>query len=279
LIEELKHLKFKFFLLFLFFLIFNIAMFLLFEKYDLNNTYFFASVGIIDLFLIINLIRTRKNFNNYLENFFKKIAKKYNAKYFPKKVIDKAYYLLIEDKDYDNYKGWDYTKGENYEFSYVKTSKEIEKKDDDGNVERYEETVFSGTIYVCKFFYNTENRYLLTPNTFHLSDILPIFYDDERIKLDYPKFEQIFDVYGNDQIEGRMIFNHNFMNNLIEIYNNIGSFKMVIQNNICILSFSNISPIPVGIIDFNKENLIKAENFYIYFLELHKYFDDKNLII
>jgi hypothetical protein len=254
-------------------------MFLLFEKYNLNNVYFFASVGIIDLILIINMIIIRKNFDNYLANIFRNIAKKYNAVYFPKRVIDKAYYSLIENTDYDNYDGWDYTKGENYEFSYVKTSKEVKEKDDDGNVTTHEKTVYSGTIYICEFFYNTKNSYLLTPNTFHLSDILPIFYDDERIKLDYPEFEQIFDVYGPDQIEGRIIFNHNFMDNLIEIYSILGPFKMLIQNNLCILSFPNISPIPVGIIDFNKEKLIEAENFYIFFLNLHKYFDDKNLII
>ncbi|GAX87465.1 hypothetical protein LNAT_P0761 [Lebetimonas natsushimae] len=278
-IEELKLLKFRFFLFFSFFIIFNFAMFLIFEKYNLNNIFFFMVIGIIDLFLIINIIIIRKNFDEFLDYIFKNIAKKHKAVYFPKKVIDKAYYSLIENTDYDKYDGWDYTKGENYEFSYVETTKEIEEKDDDGNIKKTEKTVFSGTIYVCKFFYNAKNRYLLTPNTFHLSDILPIFYDDERIKLDYPEFEQIFDVYGPDQIEGRMIFNHNFMDNLIKIYNDIGPFKMFIQNNLCILSFANISPKPVNILDFNKKNLIKAENFYIYFLELHKYFDNKNLII
>jgi hypothetical protein len=276
---ELKALKFRFILLLSLLIIFNIGMFFLFKKYNLDNIYFFLGVLAVDLFLIINIIITRKNFLNKIYNIFKDIAKKYNATYFPENVISESYYLLIEDSDYDYYRGKHYTKGENYEFSYVETSKEVKEKDEDGNITKHEETVYNGTIYKCEFFYKTKNNYLLTPNTFHLNEILPIFYDKERIKLDYPEFEKIFDVYGDDQIEGRMVFNHNFMDNLIKIYNDIGPFKMLIQNNTCILSFKNTSPVPINILTFNKEKLKEAENFYIYFLELHKYFDDKNLIV
>jgi hypothetical protein len=279
LIEKLKELQFRFILLILLFIVFNAGMFLLFQKYNLNNIFLFATVTVADLYLIITLITTRKDFLKKIYIIFSDIAKKYNALFFDDKVIDEGYYLLIENNDYDYYDGKYYTKGKNYKFSYVKTSKEVKEKDEEGNITTHEETVYEGTIYVCSFFHNTKNRYFLKPNTFHLSDILPITYDKNRIKLDYPKFEEIFDVYGNDQIEGRMIFNHNFMNNLIEIYHNVGKFKMIIQNNMCILSFPNISPIPLNILNFDKEKLIEAENFYIFFLNLHKYFDNKKLII
>jgi len=79
---------------------------------------------------------------------------------------------------------------------------------------------------VCKFF----NIYYLESYSFHLSNILPIIFDKTRIKHNYPDYEKIFDAYGSDQIKGRMIFNHNFMNNLIKIYKILGNFKMMIKN-------------------------------------------------
>jgi len=279
LIERLKELKYKYLLLLLFLIIINSGAYLLYKNYNLNNTYFFIILGSIDIILIFQIIYTRKIFMKNIHNIIKEIASKYNSDYFPDKVISEYYYLQIEDDDYDYYEGSDYTKGENFEFSYVKTTKEEEYEDDEGNTYTETKTVYEGTIYWCEFFYKTENIYYLEPSSFHLSDILPIGFDKTRIKLDYPDFEKIFDVYGSDQIEGRMIFNHNFMNNLIKIYKVLGSFKMIIKNDKCILSFENTSPIPVSLITFNKQNLLYAEKIYIFFLEMHKFFDDKKLIV
>jgi len=278
LIEKLRELKNKYLLLLLFFIIINIAAYLLYIKYDFENFFFFI-VGSIDIVLIVMIIYIKRVFILNIQNIIKKIAPKYNAKYFPNKVINEYYYLQIEDDDYDYFSGSDYTIGENFEFSYVKTTKEKEYKDEKGYTYTKKVIVYEGIIYRCKFFYNAKNTYYLKPNSFHLNDFLPIVFDKTRIKLDYPDFEKIFDIYGSDQIEGRMIFNHNFMNNLIEIYRFLGSFKMVIKNDECILSFPYTYLLLDSPITFNKKNLLELKKKYIFFLTMHKFFDDKKLII
>jgi hypothetical protein len=278
--EKLKQYKIFFYIMLVVTIIFNLGMFLIYKKYHLNNSnicFFSWIIGnIIFGFIFFNI---RKNFIEIISNLFKEIARENNVEYFPDKAIDPSYYLQIESGMYDKYSGKDYTKGNNFEFSYVHTTREREKKDENGNIVTTEEDVFEGTIYKSDFFYNSKKRYLVKPNSLHLDDFLAIDTEKDRIKLDNPEFEKKFDVYGEDQIEGRMIFNHNFMENLIKIYDMIGDFKMVIKDGVCIISIKNKSPIPIGITNFNEENLEKVKVFYINLINMHQLLDDKNLII
>jgi hypothetical protein len=70
---------------------------------------------------------------------------------------------------------------------------------------------------ICKTPSIVRKCFVIVKNSFHLSDILPIFVDKNRQKLDDVEFEKYFDVYGGDDIEVRKILTHDIMKKLIEL--------------------------------------------------------------
>ena len=148
------------------------------------------------------------------------------------------------NEDYDDFYGSDLVRGDNFIFSYLNLTREEEytTTNDEGETETESVTVtvFDGIFFSGIFPKEIKGFYLVKKNSIHLSDILPIFVEKNRIKLDMPKFEKIFDVYGSNQIEGRYIFDFTFMQNLIKVYNLIPFDKFSINKDRYFIIFPNL---------------------------------------
>ncbi len=201
--------------------------------------------GFIILWKII--LAKRSNFiNSYKNKLIKPEIEKMGLDYEPETIIDLSYVddsALIEE-EYDDVGGGDFVRGENFIFSYLYLTREEEytTTDDDGNTKTETETVtvFDGMFFVGAFPKKVNGFYIVKKNTIHLSDILPIFTEKNRIKLDMPEFEKVFDVYGSDQIEGRYIFDFTFMQNLLEVYKFILLDKFSIKNGKYFITFPGL---------------------------------------
>lgn len=109
----------------------------------------------------------------------------------------------------------------------------------------------------------TYNAAILTVlmSTIDFSRILPIV-TKNRIKLDYEPFEKIFNVYGSDQIEGRYLFNHTFMQKLVETYYKLEFEKMCICHGrlYAIFPGKKLIEVPLLINGLNDEKITKIKD-------------------
>lgn len=66
-------------------------------------------------------------------------------------------------------------------------------------------TVFQGLVVQCAYPHALTGEYSLRPNGIGLGDLFSSLTGTERIKLESPAFEDQFDFYGTDQVEGRTL--------------------------------------------------------------------------
>ena len=212
-----------------------------------NNWVFWGDIGGYIILWIITISRISRLNGDVKKYVLKPLLKKHGLKYEPYMSVENGIVDLsiLINEDYDNFYGSDLVIGDGFRFSYIKLTREEEYTTTNDKGEEETETrtvtVFDGIFYVGKFFKEIKGAYLVEKNSFHLSDILPITVDKERIKLDMPEFEKVFDVYGSDQIEGRYIFDFTFMKKLLEIYKVVKFNKMSIINEYYFMTFPGLS--------------------------------------
>ncbi|WP_457560076.1 DUF3137 domain-containing protein [Caminibacter sp.] len=207
----------RFFSLLFLLAVVEIAVYFL-NKNIWQNGYVYIAQAVIGFFALGYIFSIRTNFKEtFKELIFKTYQEDFGYEYNPDKFISESEFNLSGFfGDYDNYMGEDLIENDKYRFSYLNVTKEEEYEDSDGNTQTREVTVFEGYFYILKIEHSFKEPLLITKNSFHLSDILPIFVDKERVKLDYPEFEKYFDVYCDDKIEANKYLNHNRMQKMID---------------------------------------------------------------
>ncbi len=199
-----------------------------------QNFYIYLAQAVLGFFALGFIFGIRTNFKEeiktlVLDNF----REDFKYRYYPKRHIsEKEFNIPSFFDDYDSYTGEDLIENEKYRFSYLYVTKEEEYEDSDGKTRTREVTVFEGYFYILFLQNGIKKPLLITKNSFHLSDILPVIVDKERVKLDYPEFEKYFDVYCDDKIEANLILNHNRMQSMIDNINLLkNTVKILILND------------------------------------------------
>ena len=126
---------------------------------------------------------------------------------------------------------------------------------------------FQGLFFISDFNKNFKSR------TFIVSDQLGVeanFKNLKRVKLEDPRFEKMFVVYAEDQIEARYILSHSLMQRLINFSENI-------SNNIYISFIHSKMHIAIAY----KEDLFEANlgRSSMYYHNYSRYFRDLNLML
>ena len=165
---------------------------------------------------------------------------------------------------YDDYDIDHIVKSKKFIMQYMKFTKTEETRDEDGNVSTTTKEIFSGYIVMYFLEKNYNINLVIKNNSFHLSDILPIGYDESRIKLDSPDFEKKFDVYGNDQINARVYLNHKRMQELLDVKLDK---RLIINNNLAYYAFSS-EKIYLTSIPFYSD--VKVEDIY-HLVDIYNY--------
>ncbi len=220
---------------------------LVYKYFNKKDDLIFWLIGGYGIVFLVNYYRISKLQKYYKYNILKPLIEQRGLNYSPDDGISLEYVDMsgLITENYDDYKSYDLIKGNGFMFSYLNLTKEEKKTvtDEKGKSITYTQTVtlFEGIFFVGKWPEKTKGFYLLKENEFHLSDIMPIFTDKERIKLDMPDFEKVFDVYGSDQIEGRYIFDFTFMQNILTLYKRLRFSKLAIKNGLFFILFPGIS--------------------------------------
>ena len=206
---------------------------------------------------------------SYTKEFKKKIVtpllESRNLKYFPDKMINED--LIKESKllaSYDEIHGSDLVQGDGFSFCQIITEERDKDRDEDGKTETH--VMFNGIFYMCELPVSVSGAYMVVKSFVDFSKIFPIT-SKNRIKLDYEPFEKIFDVYGNDQIEGRYLFNLTFMQKLVEVYNEFEFEKLCICHGRLYAIFPNRElievPFLIGGLNDEKIEKIKDKVFFL----------------
>ncbi len=121
---------------------------------------------------------------------------------------------LLHYRHYDKYHTEDQVSGKfgNINFRYCEAK--AETTGNEGKVH------FSGVFMECDFNKNFKNHYILIHDVADkglLGKIASRFDKFDRIPLEDPRFEKVFDLRGPDQVEGRYIFSPAFMERLLEL--------------------------------------------------------------
>lgn len=245
-----KKKKYIMFTLLSFLLLTGITGYLYEFKYNFfhENLFWIFSSFFVFIFISVTL------FNRFEYKIKKTVLKpileeNLDIRYYPNASLSKK---VLEDSElikerYDIFEGSDLIVKDNCLFSYIelKRKEKITRTYDEGKTETKETevTVFSGFLGTGSFNYKKDikGKYFIKKNKIHLDDVLPIFNDKERIKLDSPEFEKKFDVYGTDQIEGRYLFDFLFMKKILKLSDNINFDSLSIKNDKFYILISNVS--------------------------------------
>ena len=222
-----------------------IAAIIYFSFVNSNGNFWIFAGGIGVSLLIYGYISSAVNAykSRFTYNILNPILSKYGLKYYHDRGFseDEALASGLFDFDYDDFYSSDLIIGDDLKMSYVEFIRKETYKDSDGNWQEREIEEFGGFLIVIKNETSVMTDVFVKPNSFHLSDLLPIFYDKTRIKMDNPEFEKIFDVYGNDQVKARYVLNHVVMEKLIYLYHKTGVDKIRFLGNLVYLTLEHDS--------------------------------------
>ncbi len=175
------------------------------------------------------------------DNYKQKIVKK-AATHFFEGISYEPYYGLSESEfcnielfntTPDRYSSEDLFKGKKekttYNFSEVHAEYKTETRhtDKNGNTTTTTNwhTIFRGVIFSADCNKNFSNTVLVK------RDSLKIFGNSSRVKMEDPLFEELFDVYSNDDIEARYLITPAFMEQFIAIDKQLGGGIMAAFHN------------------------------------------------
>ncbi|MCS7163438.1 MAG: DUF3137 domain-containing protein [Thermodesulfovibrio sp.] len=227
-LEQKRKLYFQYFILFsLFITIIAIPIFIEFLKRDSFVLIFLSIVYIVILSTIY--IYFQSSWTNKLrEEFIRDLIKQNfpEVDYYPKDYISKKIYhesrLFERSPKPDRYEGENLIIGRigktKFSLSWINVEYKETDKDSDDRIKNEWHTIFKGILIFADFNKDFSSTTVVFPESFIKISPRKL----ERVKLEDPLFESIFDVYGDNQIESRYILTPNFMERIIKFRQNKG---------------------------------------------------------
>lgn len=92
---------------------------------------------------------------------------------------------------------------------------------------KHEDAVFHGLCVVLTFNKKFDHRIVAVPKGEYLGNS-EVFSDEklQRVKLEDPRFEAVFDLYGSDQVEARYVFTPTFMERLVALQSELNGTEL-----------------------------------------------------
>ncbi len=207
-----------------------IAVFILYSL--LNKSGFMVLFTLIASFIIFFVILTSKH-NNFCKNFKTNLTPAIvrevypDCEYKPFEFIDKSIFdqSMFFSRDHNRYSGEDliaFRDFGNLHLSELSASKEETTSDMDGKTRTTTTNYFKGLFGWASFpFVFSGTTVLYDKKCFYRN-----YSNDknaQRVKLESPRFMEIFDVYSDDQIGSRLALQTDIMNNLLYLKEKIKS--------------------------------------------------------
>ena len=210
---------------------------------QINMLYFIHIFSIIPIIIcafgVVNLSKAAKIANEYEQhyklNIMKKAIKEYNPKleYFPNGSILEPFYRQAHFENYDRYHSEDKIIGtiNNNEFVMADVHVQDKRKDSDGNT--YYVTLFRGPVAIVTLpEYVNLNLSIVNNKLTKQYDYAP------KIEIDNSIFEDVYDIFSNNQITAMRILTPAITNKILDLYRKYDfKFEVKIQNNLLFFRF------------------------------------------
>ncbi len=225
----------------------------IFDKYV--GFVYISIVFIIELLAFWYLMKLEKEKKGYREKFKKSVVKEIVSLINPDWSYDSE--GMIPQQDFeksglfniriDNYEGDDFVKGviEKTYFQFSELKVEHRRKGNDNKTEW--STIFKGLFAHAEFNKEIQGKTFVYPETpGKLGKIMGKVYvvnkkSVERVKLENPEFEELYEVYGTNQTESRYVLTPAMMEAMVNIrnqYGNLASFSFVGSKVYVAMSFA-----------------------------------------
>ncbi|MGC8555277.1 MAG: DUF3137 domain-containing protein [Candidatus Acidulodesulfobacterium sp.] len=159
-------------------------------------------------------------------------------------------------KSYDGFIGRDLVTGKldktQVKFSYLYTYYEEESEDSDGHKTTHRYTIFDGLFFIADFNKKFSGEVYLFPHGFRFFSPRK---GTNKILLENPEFNSIFDVYGSDPVVSMYAISTSLMDRLLNFKKKTNSkINMSLINSTLYLAVSGYKPFKVPIFDtvYNK---------------------------
>lgn len=114
-------------------------------------------------------------------------------------------------------------KGVRFELCEALLKRRVERRDSKGNTRVEYRTVFRGLLMIYEFPKRFQGRTVVVPDATWLGNMIAgLGRKGERVKLEDPRFEHMFEVYSDDQVEARYLLTPTFMERLQRLAENTG---------------------------------------------------------
>lgn len=247
-----------------------VITFLALSSENTDPTFLIFFVWIV-AFILIAVV-----FNSYeyrfKETVIKPFAESKGLSYLPRNMVDVEHIKesrLI--RGYDHIDGNDLFYGDGFSFSQVRATEEEE--DSEGH--RSTHVIFDGVFYRCELpkDMHVRGQYFVHKSFINLDGLLPPIFSRTRIRLDHREFEYLFDVYGDDQIEGRYIFDHTFMEKLLSVYDKYKFDGISIVGGYLYIAFPNVRIVEVPFVfsSLDDERIKLSKERIMYFASLREF--------
>ena len=146
--------------------------------------------------------------------------------YYPESGIPLELYKLANFESFDVYKSEDRINGKIAGLDFIMADVHVQDRRTDSDGDTHYVTLFDGPVAILD---------LPTPLNFNisiLSNIASIFDKSNKVEIDNPQFEEIYNVYSNDQISTMKFLTPSITTKLIDLFNKYGfHFELKIFDN------------------------------------------------
>ena len=139
-----------------------------------------------------------------------------DLEYYPEGCIPRPQYNMAHFESYDRYHSEDRINGKIAGMDFIMADVHVEDRREDSDGDTHYVTLFNGPVAILE---------LPKPFKFNISIVnnkLRLFGDGDKVDIDNPEFEEIYDVYCNDQIAAMKFLTPSITTKFIDMFNKYG---------------------------------------------------------
>lgn len=129
--------------------------------------------------------------------------------------------------NHDSFRLQDHIHGEHegvdFQLCGASLIRRVERSDGKGGTKTERQVVFQGLLLIYRFPKPFSARTLVLPDRNWLGNRFAGFRHGERVRLEDPRFERIYEVFSEDQVEARYLLTPGFMERLTELADYLGA--------------------------------------------------------
>ena len=162
------------------------------------------------------------------DKFMKAALKEYDSEltYFPTGCIPEPQYKMAKFESYDRYHSEDRINGKINGYDFIMADVHVEDRREDSDGDTYYVTLFNGPVAIL-----TLPEYI-NLNLSIVNNRIKLFGGGTRVEIDNPEFEEIYDVFSEDQVTTMRVLTPSVTTKILDLYRKYEfHFEVKVLNN------------------------------------------------